>query len=332
MSVYPPSYIQQIGPTTPIASLIPNTIIIVNADDTHGGGGTNQSLADANDYCTRRGIPTAGTYNAGNISPAVRQVHFGTVENECVLAGLQNSSSNGYTIGTQKISTAATYGSTASGSSLLQLCYAEITSNGCLCVLFSTYTPTRFLTTDGLAIFAVQAVAAAAYTTLSLGSITRSGIAGPGLTYATTQAALATNIIPSSWASLTNLRPHGRLGCPDLTQAGSTFAELPLAAGGSSVYTNAVTNALTLELKTNYALPVHYSSTEENSFCVDSATVYAAYIAAQRFSVAIDMKSQSLSTDRAYKFLYTNPMSPQQRLWCALWLEGLNVDTTGRGL
>jgi hypothetical protein len=41
------------------------------------------------------------------------------------------------------------------------------------------------------------------------------------------------------------------------------------------------------------------------------------------------MQSQSVSADLAYKFLNTNPMSPQQTLWCALWLEELNVDTTG---
>jgi hypothetical protein len=320
MSNYPPNYATQIGPTAAIPLMNANAILIANAD-------VMQSLTDASDYCSKRGIPTSN----------IRQFHFGTLDNFTVLAGLQNSASPAYVSGSQTIASAANYNGIGSGASLLTVLNNEIANYGASCVIFSTYTPTRFLTTDENANFCLPAVAAAAPITLTAAGLTSEGIPNTttGLVVSTTLSALEGNFIPSNWMTVTSIRPSGRLGAADLTQAGMTFAELPLAAGGSSVYENAVTNALACEMRSNVAQAVHYSSATGSGDVYPTwsgaATAYAAYVAAQELPNATDIGSLDDSSSLASKLISSNPMSPQQTFWCALWLQSLNAPSFGPG-
>ena len=320
MSVYPPNYVNKIGFTSPIPSLNPGTIIVVNADDASGPAGTNQSLADAQIYCAARSIPTTN----------IRQFHFGTLNLTSTIAGLQNASNNGYTSGTQKITSAATYNGVASGSALLTVMNNEITNYGCLCVIFSTYTPMITYSSDSAAAWPTCAIAAFAPTMYTGSFNGGTGVSNNPTPTPTTLAQLNANIIPANWSSVRTLRPHGRLGCPNL--GSSTIAELPLLGSGISVFQNALNNALSLEQTNNSNLNIFYSSSDYYNVTGSGsyqATVYQQYVASTGFPNTIDMGAQGTSGTLGYKLVNTNPMSPQQTLWSFLSLSDFNRDGAG---
>lgn len=299
MSAYPPV----------VPSFTANTILVVNSD-------VPQSLTDAMTYCGLRGIPAAN----------IRSFTFGTLEGIAQLSGLQDATQPGYTGGDNRlIQSTAPYNGVGSGASLLTVLDNEISNFGALCVLFSTYTPSRvvlFYLGAAAGDFALPAIAAAAPITLTWPELDPSGLPGVCPPTATTLAELQSHLIPTTWSTTTTIRPHGRIGCPDLTSA--SFAELPLASGATTVLSNAVANALTSESRNNVANPIHYSSVD--NYTAGTANAYAQYIAAQGFPNAVDMGNQNaLGGTLGSEFLLINPMSPRQNLWCALLMGGFNA-------
>ena len=412
MGSYAPWYGYQVGPMAPIAKINSQTYIVVNAD-------IAQSLTDALDYCSRRGIPTAN----------IRSFHFGTFNYPVLWNGISTTNQQAYLVsnaaGGGTITPAANYNGLGTSASLLSILAYDIQTNGALCILCSTYTPSNYvgnptLTITGQIVSTGTTLTVTAITgpfgistggsfgpVLSGGTITGNPIiqsqptglpggtgtyglsvsqtansSGPlnvivgsgiqsstGLSFAaicgnaavlsvfnyisntsqlnyasgfasdginppaTTYPLLLANNIPSTWSSFLSagLRPHGRLGCPDLTTMKTTFAmaELPLASGGTTVYNNAVTNALANEKVNNYLKPVHYSS-------VDSPTAglgptYQAYVNAQfpGASNAVDMGSQAVPSSIGGKFISSNPMQPYQTFWSVMLLGGFNTDALG---
>ena len=330
LSAYPPQYGTPIGPYgTYIPSLNAKTIIIVNAD-------IGQSLTDAQTYCSTRGIPTAN----------IRSVHFGLYNYPTLLAGLQNPANPAYMMTIDgspggSITTAGTYNGISAGSALLPMIANEITNYGCLCVLFSTYTPCNYVgTVHGSGIetngaYCLPAIAGAAVTTATISNLYVDAalgtytLPGYGLSAATSLAGFQANYVPTNWASLTTMRPHGRLGCPDLTQMNISpyvLAELPLSSGTTTVFQNAVTQAHTCEATNQVTLPIYYSSQDLPAFGeAGQNTAYAALIAQQAFTTSVDMLLQGTSGTLGYSFMTTNPCTtPLPNFGSILMLAGLN--------
>ena len=332
MSAYPPQYGAAIGPySTAIAALNSHTLVIVNAD-------IAQSLTDAQAYCAARGIPTAN----------IRSVHFGLFNYPALLAGLQDPTKDAYrtsNTGTTggRITTAAAYNGIAAGSALLPMVANEVTNYGALCVLFSTYTPCNYLGTNSgsgsqagpayclpavVAAAAVTATITALNTNSALGSFTLPGL---GLSPSLNLSAFAANYVPTNWATLTTLRPHGRIGCPDFTQMNTApynLAELPLgivvpSGLPTTVAGYALATAQAAEAVNNFSFPVYYSSVD--SPVAGQGAAYAALVAQQAFATSVDMGNQSTAGTLGYKFANTNPCaSPLPTFGCALLLGSLN--------
>ena len=320
-------------------SLAANTIIVAN-------GSVNQSILDALSYCSSRGVPTAN----------IRIFNFGTTPGAVQAAGLNSTSSAFYASGSltvscdngnSKYNTGGSdpqpfYNSAIQGKSVYQTIHDDIVTGGALCILLSTYTPSQVQAASS-APTTVTSGAGSDYHPLSavLGAAavlngTSTYLAGTTISAnpntavpAASITALTNDTIPTNWASLTNLRPHGRLGCPDLTNT-TTFAEIALRAGGSTtVLSNAVTNALAYEAVNNLAQPIWTSSTENSYIGVPPSAAYAAYVADAGFSNVRDMGDQGTSGTFAYNFQNTELTGTPPSLWAALLLEGHNEGPDG---
>jgi hypothetical protein len=250
----------------PAYNLAPYTILVVNSS-------VPQSLTDALDYCSKRGIPVAN----------IRAFNFGTTDYSATYAtsinmpGASNSSTTFYRLLSVNVScqngNSSLYGPSGSNpqpfynasltGALLPTLASDITTNGALAIICSTYTPSTMYSTDGSYAHSFSALCASA--AVLTGQSTYSPPGPPNSSsVAASLAALADTAIPTNWATLTQLRPHGRLGCPDFS--GGAFGELAPRSGIGTVYSNAVAGAIACEATNNFAKPTFICSTVNDTY------------------------------------------------------------------
>lgn len=272
-------------------------LLIVNTSS-----GKGQSITDADDYVTRRGLNSG--LRLGFAFPDVSVMTWDSLRQLTCTSGTIN-------------------GTSYVGKTAFTAVADAIDAAGIEMVLCSTYTPASIQINLVLSVFTVQfplsAVLGFAGWHLSFGTTT------PGVSFLTgfpfnstsTDYSSFVNPVPFDWkaqltASKTGTRvtglPNGRLGCPDFNS--STNTERALAAGGTSIYDNAVTNALAQESTPVWYKP-HISSSSENYSTyvpITSNQLILSYCRAQKF-VTLDVTN---GQDISATALFTNGLSPAQ--------------------
>ncbi len=195
-------------------------LLIVNADNA-------QSISDANDYVIKRGLNSAHRL----------AFNFGTSNATLTETELRNGT-------TLQCQTAPYIGHAFFGA-----ISDYIQTHAIEAVIVSTYTPSSVASGAAVYTLASHAGAASWYQTHTTG--TPFYFTGSTPTRNTIETII--NNVPDDWrpnggSNPFGFVPHGRLGCPDYTNG--TIAEVALRAsiGVESIYTHAVTGALSAEL------------------------------------------------------------------------------------